>query len=391
MEWKRVLGRLALAGAGAGCLALVTFVVLPRLTQAPAAPQSTEPEAVAVQPSTPAIPAKGEAEPLPSPLVGLRDDGEEVAVVFRAAEGEAAAEEVIAAGGDAALQDEHDGTADLAEGLPPVLSAEEVAAAMERLDAEGDDGEAAAQDDETHGANGEKEAGAFGIELPAVAVAEPMAAEGDNGGQREAYPSGEGDRRRGVELRPPPFATREVQELLEALGYAPGPLDGIWGERTAAAWRAFARDTFGPRDGAQQAPGALEETAEPLTPAAPTPSGAAEEVEAGGAGQAGPPHAGLSPLEAAPQVVVPESLRGVMGYRMPLVSRQGVPDQVVSGVLIPAHTTFVILKPGAWELVGLEPGEVKRLRDARRGAGAPAEGVKRRWNPLRLFRKRGGP
>ena len=51
-------------------------------------------------------------------------------------------------------------------------------------------------------------------------------------------------------------------------------------------------------------------------------------------------------------VLVPETLRGVMGYRLPLVSRQQVPGQVVSGVLIPAHTTYVILKPGHWELVG---------------------------------------
>ena len=392
MEWKRVAGRLALAGAAGGCLVLVTFVLLPLLAPVPTQPLETE--AIVTQAPPAVSPADEVVKPLPSPLVGLRDDGGEVAVVFRAAERGKTAGETPAAGGDGVGLDAHEGPADPAEGLPPVLSAEEIAAAMERLDADGDDGEAAAQVDETYGANGangENEAGAFGIEVPAVALVEPMAAEGDNGGQTEVYPFGEADRGRGVELRPPPFATREVQELLEVLGYAPGPLDGIWGERTAAAWRAFARDTGRRGDEKQRAPGAPEETAAPLTPAAPTPSGAAEKVEGGGAGQAGPPHAGLSPLEAAPKVVVPESLRGVMGYRMPLVSRQGVPDQVVSGVLIPAHTTFVILKPGAWELVGLEPGEVERLRDAGREAGAPAEGVKRRWNPLRPFRKRGGP
>ena len=37
----------------------------------------------------------------------------------------------------------------------------------------------------------------------------------------------------------PPRAIREAQELLAALSYAPGPADGKWGGRTAAAHRAF--------------------------------------------------------------------------------------------------------------------------------------------------------
>ena len=77
-----------------------------------------------------------------------------------------------------------------------------------------------------------------------------------------------------------------------------------------------------------------------------------------------------------------------MGYRLPLVSRQEVPDQVVSGVLIPAHTTFVILRGGEWELTGLEAHEVERMRDAREVVAAPEpEAVRRSWNPLRLFRR----
>ena len=70
-------------------------------------------------------------------------------------------------------------------------------------------------------------------------------------------------------------------------------------------------------------------------------------------------------LPSPPQgAVVPHSLRGVMGYRLPLVSRQEVPDQVVSGVLIPAHTTYVILRKGEWELVGLSAQEIEILRRA---------------------------
>ena len=41
---------------------------------------------------------------------------------------------------------------------------------------------------------------------------------------------------------PPPRAIREAQALLGALGYRPGPADGIWGRRTAEAYRAFLRD-----------------------------------------------------------------------------------------------------------------------------------------------------
>ena len=189
-----------------------------------------------------------------------------------------------------------------------------------------------------------------------------------------------------------------MQQFLEALGYAPGPIDGIWGERTSAAWRRYARDTAKPVAGTELAQSQPEENAEPSAPVSPTPSGETVEPEGPGAGQAGNTRhpAGLPPQEAAPPIVVPGTLRGVMGYRMPLVSRQGVPDQVVSGVLIPAHTTFVILKPGHWELVGLEPEEVERLRDTstrRKLGGAVNEGdtrpVRRGWNPLRLFMKRG--
>ena len=41
---------------------------------------------------------------------------------------------------------------------------------------------------------------------------------------------------------PPPHAIRDAQRLLVALGYEPGPADGIWGARTGGAYRAFLRD-----------------------------------------------------------------------------------------------------------------------------------------------------
>ena len=50
-----------------------------------------------------------------------------------------------------------------------------------------------------------------------------------------AVPSGE--------PKPPPEAIREAQVLLNALGYRPGPADGVWGPRTGDAYRAFLRDS----------------------------------------------------------------------------------------------------------------------------------------------------
>ena len=41
---------------------------------------------------------------------------------------------------------------------------------------------------------------------------------------------------------PPPRAIREAQGLLEALGYSPGPADGVWGRRSVRAYGAFLRD-----------------------------------------------------------------------------------------------------------------------------------------------------
>ncbi len=41
---------------------------------------------------------------------------------------------------------------------------------------------------------------------------------------------------------PQPDAIREAQALLKALGYRPGPADGLWGQRTEDAWRSFLRD-----------------------------------------------------------------------------------------------------------------------------------------------------
>ena len=96
--------------------------------------------------------------------------------------------------------------------------------------------------------------------------------------------------------------------------------------------------------------------------------------------------AGLAELRRAEAVTAPYVPRGVMGYRMPLVSRQELPIQVVSGVVMPAHHTYVILRPGHWELL-MEGGEIVLPAE-------PVEAVieepppRRRWSLFDLFRKR---
>jgi hypothetical protein len=36
-------------------------------------------------------------------------------------------------------------------------------------------------------------------------------------------------------------------------------------------------------------------------------------------------------------------------YRVPVVSHITLPTRIVGGVLIPAHQTYVVLEPGAWQ------------------------------------------
>jgi hypothetical protein len=38
-------------------------------------------------------------------------------------------------------------------------------------------------------------------------------------------------------------------------------------------------------------------------------------------------------------------------YRLPIVTQVTVPDTIVGGVLIPQHPTYVVLQPGAWQVV----------------------------------------
>ena len=393
MNRKRVFGRLLLIGAGGGCLALAIFAGQPWLTALVAPRQPVEPmeseaiigevlEATGVADDeqaaeegmpvvSPAIPPQAEETlPEPQPLVARRHNGEEVPVLFPAA-GEAETGEEDAAAG----------------GLPPVLTPEEVATAMsdsevaELLSVE----EVDEQRDTTKAAEPQRAAPTVVVEKNSgdnLPDDKPSAWPASTAGEKPALPPvvrvpewpGEGH---AYEMTlPPPSATREVQAFLRELGYAPGPLDGIWGERTASAWRRFAGDALSleartgisrSRPSDRDAPNIAPSPDDQTTPA--------QEV---------PPEPAA---ENSTPVRVPGTLRGVMGYRLPLVSRQEVPDQVVSGVLIPAHTTFVVLRGGEWELVDLKPEELERLRGEPPAEPPERQPSRRGWNPLRLFRR----
>ena len=386
-RFQRGIGKLFLVAAGMGAVALVMLVVGPMLLE-----PAPEPPPMQVEEIVAGVLGEPEAEDVrtealtpedlpagPTPLVGMRDNGEAVAVLFPAAEAPDADE---GAGPEGAL--------------PPVLSPEEIESALS--------GPAPTDSPATEPALVLGERGPVAPPVVAQASAEPRPA--GNAGQPPApapwqpeltVVEGTGGGRLVEMTLPPPEATREVQELLESLGYEPGPVDGIWGDRTARAWKSFARDAADLEASVELAQASQAATRAAEAPPHPEvsapPSGGTGVLTASGAGQAVPPPTGLPsrPLEPEGQRMrVPGTLRGVMGYRLPLISRQEVPDQIVSGVLIPAHTTFVILRGGEWELVGLSPDDVKRLKDAAEAAAAPPATEpppKRGWNPLRLFRR----
>lgn len=346
------VGRLLIVAAGGGCLALLIFVVTPLLFEA--APPVTQDEIVAEVLGTDERQANaresdpgelGAVMPVPSPPVGVRNDGEEVAVIFPAAE--QGAEELQAAA-EADPGDER--------GLPQALSAADVAETRAALEG---------QEPEPVVAVERNSAG--GIENEAVAAVVPPVAEVS----LSALPAQQAEAVE-AETEPVVVAAALPVERVSASGDGrPGN-----GQRLEVRRGEFDRPVF------------LDSRArrEVSHPSGGLPAAA-------GAAQAGNAHTGLPPRTARAGMVVTGTLRGVMGYRLPLVSRQEVPDQIVSGVLIPAHTTFVIVKPGAWELVDLTAEEVQALRGAaaRKQPEAAAEEVEKPWTLWRALRGRRAP
>ena len=364
------VGRLLIVAAGGGCLAALIFVLLPMLN-APAPPVAQDEMVTGMSGVGETAGDESEIEvtgPMPPP-VGIRNDGQEVPVVFPASEAAAASE----------------GRAAKAGGPLLVLGADDVAAVEAAL--QGGDPEpveaveVGAQDkaDANQGAP--------------VAARQTRAPAGDAGRAEILAASAEPEAPAAVETEKPETAGEAMtvvpQQDVEA---AVPPADGMAAEgrdRPGNVVRLAVRrgefdmpvspDSRAPRDVSH-------------------PSGGVPALAAAEAAQAGNTPPGLPPRPGRAGVIVPGTLRGVMGYRLPLVSRQEVPDQIVSGVFIPAHTTFVIVKPGSWELTDLTADEVLALREAAARkerqaavAEATAEGADRPWTLWRALRGRRAP
>ena len=390
------VGRLAVILAGGGCLALMMFVAWPQLFE-PAPPMT--PDEIVEEVLGPEAEQPGEIQagademvmPVPSPLVAVRDDGEAMPVVFPSPEGETPeAQETGERGGVEAA-------------LPPVLSAEDVAAAAAALEGLpiGEAVEAAeavvpaADDVKGPEAPAEPQAGMTAREGAAVVdrlveVVDRLAEVVEGMGTQAEAPEAAA-----VPVEPEAPETTAAEAVVTAqTDAAEGDPEG--NEGNAGPDEVVLPDDDGGRPAVERTLAAADMNSQ-ASMEAPDPSGGLPSPPALEAGQADGPETGLSPRTAEMKrtgVVVPGTLRGVMGYRLPLVSRQEVPDQIVSGVLIPAHTTFVILKAGWWELVDVAPEELHLLMDAAAGREAPvveAEPIRRGWNPLRMLKRRKAP
>ena len=398
-------GRLFVVGAGAGCLVLLIFVVLPMMNEP--APPLTQDEIVAevLGPEKPED-DEGEGEvagaddviPVPSPLVGIRKGGGEVAVIFPASEPDVDVPPVVAEEGPAEEI-----------GLPQILSAEDVAEARAALEGVESEPVATAEPDSVDGA--EEDEAVAGVppepegpapvssavmedrEAAPVVPSEPeVQVAGDGEATEPVITVGSKDERSiAVEAGQDSQALEEDSEVTAADGVLPveripdaGDGGPDWGP-AAVDRPAVRRSEFDlPVDLGSRTPREVSH-----------PSGGVPDSAVAEAAQAGDPQPGLPPRSVRAGIIVPGTLRGVMGYRLPLISRQEVPDQIVSGVLIPAHTTFVILREGSWELVNVSAEEVVRLQELAASQQAevsePEPEKQKGWALLRMFRKRQAP
>ena len=396
------MGRVFIALAGVGCLMLLFFVVLPSMNEPPPALTPGENGEEAAGPEEDAAQAEAETEGvMPAPLVAVSDDGEALPVVFPASEGENP--EAVGEGEPAGA----------ASGLPAPLSGEDVAAAAAALEGlpAGEAVEAAEESVATvPAADGTEDPEAFAEPRAGMVEPDEGASAGNAAVDAVAVEVESEAAREAAEIKMVDRLAEVVDRLTEAVeemgtqGEAPVAFEPMGVDQVETAGKTVVLDGAGgppiverplPRRGEFDVPvlSAVNSQA-PLE--SPVPSGEALGSWVLEAGQAGGPSAGLPPQTAeveTPGVVVPDTLRGIMGYRLPLVSRQAVPDQIVSGVLIPAHTTFVILKGGSWELVDVSNEELNLLREAaaRREAAATAkpepETPAKGWTLLRMFRK----
>ena len=373
--FRKYGGKLLIVAAGGGCLALVFFVVEPRLFEpAPPMPQD---EIVAEALGTDErqddawkIGERRESQavmPVYTPLVGVRNDGGEVAVIFPAAEEKPRKE----------------------SWLPPTLSSEDVAEARAALAGREPEPVVVVEPDSASAIEEEADTAILPQEVVAQVVPPVVETSVAVDAERPELDSTAGrEDEAALSALPAPLA-----EAVEATPEPVAVAAALPVERVSAGGHGRPGNALrlADRRGEFDMP-AWSDSRAPLEVS--HPSGGVPDDAAARATRAGERQSGTAPRKTEASVVVPGTLRGVMGYRLPLISRQEVPDQIVSGVLIPAHTTFVILKEGSWELLNVTPEELERFREAAARPPAPvveAKPVRKGWNPLRVFRKRAVP
>ena len=350
MEMRTATGKILLAAAGTVGVALVVFVVVPWL-QAPAPPVSpVSSDEIIQEVMGPPGENDGEAIDEADAVAGVLPEGEET---------------VSPAPGPVAQPVEEGGEDQEVVGvLPAPLTADEVAGAML---------EPSVPDEEGGDEAAEGEAVEAAVNQFAAAVLERLdeivraAAGSPDAVVMASAPSVEEDETAG----PAPQQVIEPVVIERDMPAEPSmPADEV-----AAA-------STGSPPGAPVAPEVPAPPRGPLETPAHEPDRVAVAAQRPSVLAAG----GLAELRRAEAVTAPYVPRGVMGYRMPLVSRQELPIQVVSGVVMPAHHTYVILRPGHWELL-TEGGEIVLPAE-------PVEAVieeppaRRRWSLSDLFRRR---
>ena len=369
MAWRTATGKILLALAGTVGVALVVFVVVPWL-QAPPPPAS------------PASPEEIIEEVLASPG---DEDGE--------AADEAPGEAVSVAAPVPVAASTADGSENQAvvSELPPPLTADEVAGAVLDQPASGMDGGDEAVAEQRIEAAVELFAEAVLEKLDEmVAAASPGPSDAVVTASAPSVDEDEDETAGGAPeqgVAPAPVESAAAVEAPPEIVEAAPEVEPATGERDMPAEPSMPADEVAAASTGSP-PGAPVAPEVPAPPRGPLETPAHEPDRDAAAAQrpSALPAAGLAELRRAEAVTAPHVPRGVMGYRMPLVSRQELPIQVVSGVVMPAHHSYVILRPGHWELL-MEGGEIVLPVE-------PVEAVleepppRRRWSLFDLFRRR---
>ena len=374
MEMRTATGKILLALAGTLGVALVVFVVAPWLQSPPPPVSPVSPDEIIQEVMGPAAENDGELMDEADAVTGALPEVDEI---------------ILPALGPVAQPVAEDGEDQEVVGvLPAPLTPDEVASAMVAPTASDEEGGDEAAGGEAVEAAVSQFAEAVLERLEEIVHASAGSPDAVVMASAPSVEEGEGETAGPAPEQVAEPVAAEAATAVETLGGQAEPPPEVIEEATAGEPVVIERDmriefstpvvevaaaSTGSPPGA---PVALEGPAPPLGPLEPP---------------AQPPSvlpaAGLAELRPAEAVTAPYVPRGGMGYRMPLVSRQELPIQIISGVVMPAHHTYVILRPGYWELL-MESGKTVVPVEPVEVVEEPPPAPRRRWSPLDLFRKR---